>query len=250
MRRGERQDDQSKTFGSTLALFFSRLFPLFQGFYILGDVYPSGQTFDAVLVHGAMTGTMIKRLDFLIKLMKCSHHCVTAKKFYFLTGRRELNWGREGEDIARLKAEAEKKGIKVDHLNYESDVAALIIQVSDLPEEVKQSFHVVCAPQTNGNRPNTVSTIKKWREGLPEMPQSILAISNNPYILQQHAALRHQLMDETCTIETVGASGYVTNEGDKVSITVPADALPLLLDTLARALYEDIRVNPRHETSR
>lgn len=246
LRRGERWEDQSESLGHKLAPFFTQIAPLFQGFYALGDVYPLGQTFDAVLVHGAMTGRMIKRLDFLVELVTHKLNPVRAQNFYFLTGERDLDLGHEGEDIAHLKAAAEKKGIKVGHLQYEADVASLIVHVSDLPDDIKKRFHVVRAPRIKTSdgrlqRPNTVSTLQTWKQNLSEIPKSILAISNNPYILQQHAALRRQLMDWDCAIQTVGASAYVTNESDKMVTDVPEGALPLLLDTIARALYEDIQ---------
>jgi hypothetical protein len=248
LRRGERWEDQSESLGHKLAPSFTQILPLFQGFYALGDVYPLGQTFDAVLVHGAMTGRMIKRLDFLVELVTRKLNPVRAQNVYFLTGERDLDLGHEGEDIAHLKAKAEQKGIKVGHLQYEADVASLIVEVSDLPDDIKKRFHVVRAPKIKASdgslqRPNTVSTLKAWKQDLSERPTSILAISNNPYILQQHAALRRQLMDWECTIQTVGASAYGTNASDKVVTSVPETALPLLLDTLARALYEDIQVS-------
>ena len=114
---------------------------------------------------------------------------------------------------------------------------------------MKKKFHIINAPKIKKadgteQRPNTASTISQWKKTLKEegvnIPQSILAISSNPYVAQQHAALRHNVLEQDCTIETVGRSSYMTEADGQVSVLVKSEkSLPILLDTIARALYED-----------
>lgn len=79
---------------------------------------------------------------------------------------------------------------------------------------------------------NTEDTLKFWLKNA-QIPRSILAVSNNPYIQYQHAKLRNTLYKFNllahCQFETVGG---------KVVSDLP---IKLYLDTLARWFDADLQ---------
>ena len=248
LRKAERWDVQGTDFLEVLNPYADRILSLFQGFYALYDVDPVARTYDAILVHGARTSMLMSRIDFLTRLLT-EKESVTGQSFYFLTGERDLDMELEGKDLEILKTRAKEMSVDIGSLVYESDAARLAVQTSKLPDDVKKKFHIINAPKIKKadgteQRPNTASTISQWKKTLKEegvnIPQSILAISSNPYVAQQHAALRHNVLEQDCTIETVGRSSYMTEADGQVSVLVKSEkSLPILLDTIARALYED-----------
>ncbi len=94
----------------------------------------------------------------------------------------------------------------------------------DWPEELKRvPVKLLDTQRADGKNANTRDTIKAWKDHNPK-PQTVLAVSNAPYVAYQEAAIRSQLGDEY-TVEMADASTGRSHT-----------AAGLILDTLAKQI--------------
>lgn len=189
-----------------------RFFPLFQTLNMYLPLYPvqNGYDADAILIHGATLETMQGRLDFLAGLLNDCY----VKDIFFLTGKRTLR-----EDEQQAAAELVKKlplseQEKYANITDEGKLVPLLIATSRLSDATKARIQIIYSqPPESRDRATTASTLDAWittlqKAGKP-LPKKIIAISTNPFIAQQHMALKkalsqHQSQDDTFEVETVG----------------------------------------------
>lgn len=185
-----------------------QVWPLFEEMGLLEEIDPTKTHYTYALVHGALLERVRDRINHLTKLWNKG---IRFEKIVFLTGERSL-----------LATEQVAEGLKT-----EREMVEWVYWHSDCPKEIPVLF--VNAPakkRSDGTivgRPQTPDTLLSWLQTAPA-PGSCLAISNQPYVLYQHAILS-RLLPEEFEAETVGPSA----QGN-----LP---VALLLDTIAKQLY-------------
>ena len=241
-----------------------RFFPLFQTLNMYLPLYPVQNDAEAILIHGATLETMQGRLDFLATLLSNTY----AEDIFFLTGKRTLR-----EDEQQAAAELVKKlplseQEKYANIKDEGKLVPLLIATSRMPESDKARIQIIYSQPPEGrDRATTASTLDAWIAALQKagkpLPKKIIAISTNPFIAQQHMALKnalsqHQSEDDTFVVETVGntlafkalLAFYMPQPTTLKSVEqkVTADAgraVLVLCDAVACALHEELTHAPK-----
>jgi hypothetical protein len=191
--------------------------------------------YDYVLVHGALGQSIQNRLK---NLNQAYQEGVRFKAVVLLTGARPLIPGKEDKWIAL--------GIKA-----EADLFQYLWQEEDYSRVFEKSYTLIDTPGMTAldhpgklsiKRPGTEDTLKLWLNTQRPQPGSkILAISNQPYIIYQHAILKrclrqycidNQFDESQFHIETIGAESTLPH-GEK------AQYIATHLDNLARYLFEE-----------
>ncbi|MBJ7449649.1 MAG: hypothetical protein JHC93_04740 [Parachlamydiales bacterium] len=150
-------------------------------------IYPTSTNYDCLLIHGASKQNLVERILHLETLIKQG---IRWKNAIFITG-----CPIASAEITELLEQFEPFDLKF----------------------------IISNAHKDNTRANTKDTIMAWLETNPE-PQSILALSNQPFVPYQHVALRQEISPDF-KLETVGKS--------------PPKSVPLsvYLDTVARWLY-------------
>lgn len=201
----------------------------FQKWGMIGAVAPRSKQYDAFLILGATVDTMRQRILYLQAFWQKG---ARPKSIVFLCGDRPLDFSIEKEAL-KLKGSPKTE--------FEAATAlwqSLIVE-KDLREH---PVHFIKVPlSTNSKtgekkRPNTRDTVLAFLATTPKAGK-YLAFSNNPYIVYQDLVFRRVLEEKGLTgsnvyLETVGPAA----EEPKMSV---------LLDNIARSLYEDIRRTPQ-----
>lgn len=178
------------------------LWPLFEKMGMVNEIKPSKKHYGTVLVFGALYNRVQDRINYLVE------SGVSFDKLVLLTGERPL-----------LESEKQKmKRENGDDLQTEAEMMRWVYEASSLSKEA--SLLLINVPMKEGKRPNTLDTILAWLETNPET-ESILAISNQPYVHYQQAVLESVVPFK---IEVVGP----TIQGNP--------SVDLMLDTFAREL--------------
>ncbi len=278
----ERKDAEDTPFVAALRPQAEKLLPSLTALGAVAAVYPRAQHYDAVVVHGASAWTLNNRLRF-VKYLLASQK-LTMDRLYIITGARDLWDAAKEEDKGNPEkdekayveqANAHTKSRKGDDpapsitfvgptgegaLRYETDAAGVLAQDVALGGKVKEIV-IISAPKNEGKRPNTADTVGAWKAHLDAVhtkPNTVLAISNNPHVLYQDAALRQVLAAKgwgDVLVETVGAGVCgLAQDGkpkpcDDVDLT-QGPALRNILDALARALYMENKLYQENQTQR
>jgi|GEM_PF-5853761 len=171
----------------------------------LSAVFPSKDTYEHVLILGANQKTVESRINFLLNQIGLGR-IKNINKIYLLGAERPL------EDFEPLSTK----------LSTEME---MMIEVMDLVKEnnptLLQSIEIIpvnSPMKDNGKRATTVDTIISYKNTVSHLPNSILAVSNNPYILYQHNTIEFILGEGIC--ETIGDKA-----SDKTKISVALDAI-------------------------
>lgn len=243
-----------------------RFFPLFQTLNMYLPVYPVQHSADAILIYGATLEIMQERLAFLATLLNST----SVKDIFFLTGQRTLREDEQqaaAELVKKLPLSEQKKPLYV-NIKEEGKLAFLLVATSRLPESVKARIRIIYSGPAEGrDRATTASTLDSWlktyRKPIKPFPKKIIAISTNPFIAQQHMALKnalsqHQSDDDTFEVETVGNTlafkallpFYMPQPTKLKSVEqkVTADAgraVLVLCDAVACALHEEFTHTPK-----
>jgi len=179
-----------------------QLWPLFEEMGMVREVKPTQTHYSTVLLLGALLERVQARIDYLAQTE------VTYDQIVFLTGQRPLR-------------ESEKNQLPL--LETEAQMVRWVYERSALPKNVPVLW--IDAPMKGTQRPNTADTISAWLKTNP-LPESCLAISNQPYVRYQGAVLQRLV---PFPVETVGPS------------ILGNPSVDLMLDTLAREwTYERI----------
>ncbi len=168
------------------------------------------QHFDYAVVHGALYQRVCSRFSYLVEQWKKG---VRFNQIIFLSGNRPLDAEKEKELLLR-------------GITTEFEMAKMVYLETDLPEgmcDVDVKF-VYTPLKENGKRPSTPDTVHEWLLSNPT-PGSILAVSNQPYVIYQHAVMQ-QLLPSGFLLMTIG---------DQASKNLPVS---VHLDNLAKYLYE------------
>lgn len=173
----------------------------FQKLGMIASTYPKKKYYDYVVLHGAMTETMERRILFWKGIVPG----IKFKQIVFLTGRRMLDPIKEKN----------YKG-----LTTEAEMAEYLVQKNRI-----KNVQIINAIEFKGARPNTQDTVNTWIKSNPT-PGSVLAISNAPYNPRQDWILKKSLGDNF-TVETVGPSLH------------PKTKLSTLFDELARLIFTE-----------
>lgn len=181
-----------------------------QGFFL--PWYPLFKEYEKVVIFGATTSQMQKRLDFLLNLWKEGYR---FKEVVWLTGDRPLNKNADSY---------------LNRCQNESEAAHIIWEEADLPERLRQiSVLFVATPmRSQEKRPNTEDTIITWLKRDPE-PCRVLFISSQPFCGYQFAVLK----------STLPESFLFDLAGDGFDPIDKPSAAALLLDSIARWIYQE-----------
>lgn len=211
---------------------YDEVMPLFDQLGVLNDVTPFQNEYDYTLVLGALVSRVRQRLAYALELWKQGARFGTL---VFLVGARPLDPEKESaqelfdrtNQFLPIRTDWQAPGQLP---QTEADMARMVFDQAKLPEGFKESVNIVFVdtpmqPTLDGNirRPNTADTIIHWLAS-DVKPGSILAISNQPYVGYQHAALKLHI-PQNFTIETVGPAAS------------PKLHVGVLLDNIARWLY-------------
>jgi len=194
-----------------------KLFEKFKLFGMTEACYPSDKFYHYLLIFGAAIPTMQKRIDFLKKLY---YNGVRFKEIIFLTGQRILD----------PKVDKIKQNKFTKKLTTEADAVRYIIKNDNFFLHLSKDIQIKIIDTQNRiinkskRRPTTSDTIREWLNTNPP-PNTILAISNQPYIGWQSSILNSYL-PSSFQSEVVGGSS---------SNKLPTD---VYLDNLARWLYQ------------
>ncbi len=213
LRRGERWDEQNELF-ALLEGKKQLLIDDLDNLGMLKEIKPTKNSYDYILLMGATTETVKKRLNYLAHLKK--DHAVIFKKIILLGSDRPL-------------LEREKVGLPA-HVITENQMLLHLIEHHPLLRD--DEIIVIDSPmiqKPNGTlaRPTTDTTIINFAQTAPH-DGSCLVISNAPYIIRQTKATK-RLLDQT-RFTTEGA-GPAKNMAKEINIAV-------LIDEFARTLYE------------
>ncbi|MEH0002784.1 MAG: hypothetical protein V6Z78_04365, partial [Holosporaceae bacterium] len=156
---------------------------------------------------------------------------------------------------------------KYANITDEGKLVPLLIATSRLTDAAKARIQIIYSQPPEGRqRATTASTLEAWitsfkKAGKP-LPKKIIAISTNPFIAQQHAALKnalsqHQSEGDTFEVETVGNTlafkallAFYTHQTTKLKaveeeVTDNAGQSVLVLcDAAACALHEEFTHAP------
>jgi hypothetical protein len=189
--------------------------PLFKKIHCVDALYATQSHYDYAVVLGAAFKGFYARLQWLIQEWQRGVRFTTL---VFLSGYRVLPDAERDE----LKVFSHK----IDVPTNEFEMIQSVYQTVPMPEALRKVPVVfVNAPARNGkNRATTEDTVNAWLELRP-VPGSILAISNQPYVLRQHCILRTVLPDDF-SIESTGPA---------ISGTT---STTIILDNLARWIFQ------------
>lgn len=209
-----------------------QLVPLFEELGILNEKKPAQMEYDYLVVLGDIASDFRARLA---QAFRYYENGIRFKKLVIHAGARPLVPEFESKEVLFDRTNPElpiradwQEPAELPHT--ESEMVRMIFDQAQLPVGFKENVLVefVDAPmQISGDgsmrRPNTGDVVKVWLAQNPA-PGTVLAISNQPYVIYQDAVLRAML---PCSfkIETVGAAAsHPLRMGE-------------ILDTLARWLY-------------
>lgn len=179
---------------------------------------PTKKHYYAVVILGATTTRVSTRMEFLLKLAKSG---VTWEKVFLLGSDRDLNTGPEADqrmaEFLKLRESQETEMAMMEYLwsqfnkpKFCQDMKAISAQAGKRPD---------------GTRAGTEDILMELVKIMGDVKgQSILFISNNPYICFQDAVVKRVLKHHNINTETVG---------DAMS---GGESMENVLDTVARCL--------------
>ncbi len=195
-----------------------KLLPLLVNLGLVEGMNAQKSQYDYAVVLGATTNSVRDRLRFLIRTWQ---HGIRFREIVFLGSARLLDPRLEPIPRWRHKAARPKT---------ETDMMKIVFAQTKVPkgwQAIKVRFvDAPAKPDGAGGmrRPNTADTVEAWLKESPT-PGTVLAISNQPFVLYQHAVLT-SLLPRTFSVDSAGSRA-----DPKVSIA-------LCLDSLARLLYQ------------
>lgn len=185
---------------------------------IAKEKMPLKKHYGAVVVYGATTSRVKRRIEFLIHLYNKG---VTWDKIYLLGSTRDLKIGNEADQemskILKKKELASTEMVMMNELWHQTK----------MPEKLRTItvVSIQSGERPDGTRANTEDTLVDMvKNGDNVEGKSFLFISNNPYICYQDAVAKRALDQYKVTVETVGEA------------MTPNETMENVLDTVARCL--------------
>lgn len=186
------------------------------------EISPQEQHYTYCLIGGATSPAFQKRLNYVAHLWQ---NGLRFDQLILLSGDRDL-------DPVIDKAEVEK-GCKI-----EAEAVRFIYDTTPLPAEMRDVPVLVSkAPKQNSPhgliRPSRAGTVRAWLE-LNPMPGNCLFITHQPYIHYDNTVAAC-LLDSSYPFMTAGPG-----------TTPEKNSVALLLDTVARYLYQKLEYEKSH----
>ena len=193
------------------------LFPIFKRLGMVQEILPQLKDYKTVIVLGGNVGRMRARVHFLEKLWNLG---VRFKEILFLVGDRPLSSSFE-EEKNPLNSACSTTAFRPNWIpskevfKTEAEVVPLVWDQIVWDEQLRNTtFQVLSTPFVRDTetqemrRPDTADTIQTWISKEYVCSGAYLAISNNPFIPYQDAAIRSVLKGQnlynTISLETVG----------------------------------------------
>lgn len=205
----------------------SLLLPLFKELGLYSIVEPKKKIYTYTIVLGGEVTAVIERLRFIEN--KVSQGLVLCDSVVLLTGKRLL--------VDREKAYLKKVYRMQQKLVYEDDMMLFLFkQPTIAPSLQTHPFYIVDTPcHPSGARPTTNDTIMYWLNKHKPIPGTCLTISTNPLMAYQDAVCK-MLLPPSFTSEMVGPLDPRLKQKNT--------RIALLLDSLARWLYQEYKRSP------
>ncbi len=221
---------------------------LFKKIGDIDEVFPSNKPIDYVFINGSTVKGMRDRVMSFVNAFTNTNqqHPLNLTKnvqIVFLTGDRAL-YPEEDQKLLLDPYPYKKRPnwqVPSDLPKNEYEAARFIWEQLDIPSEIRALPIVfINAPKPkilrDGlARPHTYDTIVTWLQENPDAkPGHCLSVSNNPYIYYQqltltNAFLEAQLLKQGFSVEGMGRAAN------------PNIEIALLLDNLARVLYQEVQ---------
>jgi hypothetical protein len=206
---------------------------------MIDRVNPTITHFDYAIVFGARVYRMRSRMQNIHELI--STNKFMPKQIVILTGDRPLNPEYESKalllDTSYIRSDWKLTGALP---TTETEAARFIWDQLKKPDSVKNIPIVFVSTsmfEKNGKlaRPTTVDTVESWLKLSPK-PGSVVAFSNNPYILYQNETIKPTLIKagwfkQGGTLQTVGDA-----------FSEKEDNLANVLDSVAGYIYSILQV--------
>ena len=207
---------------------------LFDELHILNEIKPTQKKYTYVLFLGAALYRTRTRLAYLVYLYNQGIH---FDHVIVLGGLRPLDPSIETErdllnpDIPGLPLRTDWQAPEL-LPTTENEMIRLVFEQTDLPFDRSIITFIDTPMQTKADgsitRPITADTVHSWLASNP-LPDSCLALSNQPFVCYQDTVIRTYLPSEFY-LETVG-EGISKSERKELKIAVT-------LDAIARWLYQ------------
>lgn len=194
--------------------------PLFKKLHCIDALHATKKHYDYAVVLGALFSRVHDRLQWLIDEWRQGVRFTTL---VFLSGQRTLT----GTEREQLKTFLHREDVPTN----EFEMTKSVYDALAMPESLRKVPVVfINAPARCGkSRATTEDTVNAWLEQHP-VPGSVLAISNQPYVLQQQCILRF-LLPLSFSIEAVGP------------VVSPSTTTTIILDNLARWIFQIKRLS-------
>lgn len=218
-----------------------QIIPILQKLGMIDRVDPSIYEPDYACILGATVYRMRTRMQHMLELISAGRF--KPKQIVVLTGDRPLDPLQEPPSVLM-----DKKFIRSDWECFtslptiESEAAKFVWDQLPKPDCIKEiPIRFINTPMLEKSgkivRSTTPDTINTWLKTSPK-PGSIVAFSNNPYMVYQHETIKPSLIKAGWfkaggTLETVGTE--CTSEDDDKEVAP-------LLDNVARYIYSIIQV--------
>lgn len=198
---------------------------LFHEMHMYDEIKPIKKHYNYLMILGGLFKTMQQRLDFAINLYNSGitfdHIVLLASARTALPDKGEhkeafLSYSNQAALHKIPETEAEMLQFTYDHANMPEAMKKISMQIINVPIQLNDDGTL--------KRPTTQDTIIWWLKTNPQAG-TCLAISNQPYVQFQHSVL-HATLPQNFDVETVG---YASK----------AQELAVMLDTLARILYQE-----------
>lgn len=186
-----------------------QLTPLLKSLNCIQPIYAENTFYDKAVLHGSTLSSFRKRLHFLIEEYKRG---VLFNQIVILTGKRTLQ--KDTENIFCLNDETNpylsfrKDWVARDKMpSTEDEMIEYVFDQADMPHEFKKIPRlIISSPNSIGEnqkilRATTEDTIRLWKK-LHHPQGTILAISEQPFVIYQHMILKYFFPDHVC--ETIG----------------------------------------------
>lgn len=219
----------------------NQIIPILQKLGMIDRIDPSIDKPDYAWVLGATVYRMRTRMQHVIELISAGRF--KPKQIIVLVGDRPLDPVQESPTVLMDKKFIRSSWECLEALpTTEYEASKWVWDQLPKPECIKDipiTFLRTPMLEKNGKivRPTTADTVEQWIKTSPS-PGSIVAFSNNPYVVYQHETMKPSLIKAGWfkaggTLETVGTE-CTLEDGDKE--TGP------LLDNVARYIYSILQV--------
>jgi hypothetical protein len=218
-----------------------KIIPILQQLRMIERIDPSIYAPDYAVILGATVYRMRTRMQHMLELISAGRF--KPKQIVVLTGDRPLDPIQESSTVLMDKKFIRSNWECFNSLpTTESEAAKLVwdqLPKPDCIQEIPITFLNTPMLDKNGKsvRPTTPDTLNSWLKTAPT-PGTIIAFSNNPYILYQNETIKPILIKAGW----FKAGGVLETVGTEFTSLTDDNVVPQLLDNVARYIYSIIQV--------